>query len=180
MNLGNKIKQLRKERNITIKELAEMTDLSIGFISNLERNQNSPSVANLQLICQALDINIVEFFESTKAPTAMVIRSDERDDILTEEGSPIKYELVVPDYSELNGICIITEGNSQLSKNSWGHSTDEVGLITEGTMEIHINNDIHTLCQGDTIYIPKNTPHKYRNPSSETSVSYWFSIKGTL
>jgi len=177
MNLGNKLKELRKQRNITIKELSSMTGLSIGFISNLERNQNSPSISNLQLICQALEINIVNILDPATEKSTIVTRKNDRNKMFTKEISPINYELIVPAHSELNGICIIIEANSEFSKISWGHNTDEVGLITKGSMEIHLDENIFLLSEGDSIYIPKNTPHNYRNPSNEPSESYWFSIK---
>ena len=177
MNLGEKLKKLRKQHNITIKELSSMTGLSIGFISNLERNQNSPSVSNLQRICQALNLNIVDIFNSDTEASAMITRKNKRNKIFTEQLSPINYELVVPANSKLNGVCITIKANSELSKVSWGHNTDEIGLITKGILEIHLDKDIIFLNEGDTIYIPKNTPHKYRNPSEESSVSYWFSAK---
>lgn len=177
MNLGEKLKTLRKQRNITIKNLSAATKLSIGFISNLERNLNSPSVSNLQLICQALDINIVDIFDSSSETATMIIKKSDRNTIFTNSTSPIKYELVVPIDSELNGICITVEANSEFSNVSWGHNSDEIGLITKGSMEIHLDEKIFLLNEGDTIYIPSNSPHKYRNPSNELSESYWFSLK---
>ncbi len=177
MNLGKKINDLRKQRNITIKELSSMTGLSIGFISNLERNQNSPSISNLQLICQALEINIVNILDPATEKSTIVTRKNERNKMFAKDVSQSNCELVVPAHSQLNGVCIVIEANSEYSKILWGHNTDEVGLVTKGSMEIHLDENIFLLNEGDSIYIPKNTPHNYRNSSNEPSESYWFSIK---
>ncbi len=62
MNIGNKIKELRIEKNLTQEELANRAELSKGFISQLERNLTSPSIATLIDILQCLGTTITEFF----------------------------------------------------------------------------------------------------------------------
>jgi len=176
MDIGNILKTLRKKRNITISDLSSTTGLSSGFISNLERNQNSPSITNLQLICQALNVNIVDIFDSSEAIVTSIIKKDERKVIFTESNAQLKYESVTPKHSELNGMSVTIEANSQLSEVSWEHNSSEIGIVTKGEMEIHLKNKIYLLKEGDSIHIPKNTSHKYRNPSSEISESYWVSL----
>ena len=53
-NIGQRIKEIRKSKSITIQKLSQFTDLSVGYLSNLERNQASPTLNNLQRICVAL------------------------------------------------------------------------------------------------------------------------------
>ena len=64
MNIGNRIKYLRKKRNLTLQQLTEITGLSTGYLSNLERNLTSPTLINLQQICEALSINITDLLNS--------------------------------------------------------------------------------------------------------------------
>ena len=63
MKLGEKIKTIRKNKDYTLKQLSEITGLSIGFLSNIERDLNSPSINNLQQICSALGINLMEILD---------------------------------------------------------------------------------------------------------------------
>ena len=65
MKLGEKIKAIRKKLGYTLQELSEKTELSIGFLSNIERDLNSPSISNLQQICQALNVNLMEILDNT-------------------------------------------------------------------------------------------------------------------
>ena len=60
MKLGEKIKAIRKKLGYTLQELSEKTELSIGFLSNIERDLNSTSISNLQQICKALNVNLME------------------------------------------------------------------------------------------------------------------------
>ncbi len=83
MQLGEKIKYYRKKKGLTIKELSELTNLSIGFISNLERDLNSPSVSNLQQICEVLGINLMEILKSTEDKEYIVCK-DNRNEIFLQ------------------------------------------------------------------------------------------------
>lgn len=88
MQLGEKIKYYRKKKDLTIKELSELTNLSIGFISNLERDLNSPSVSNLQQICEVLGINLMEILKSTEDKEYIVCK-DSRNEIFSTDDKKI-------------------------------------------------------------------------------------------
>ena len=62
MNIGNKIKELRIAKNLTQEELADRAELSKGFISQVERDLTSPSIATLIDILQCLGTNLNDFF----------------------------------------------------------------------------------------------------------------------
>lgn len=62
MDIGKKIRRLRLEKNLTQEELADRTELSKSFISQVEREQTSPSIATLVDILQALGTNLRDFF----------------------------------------------------------------------------------------------------------------------
>ena len=81
MKLGEKIKTIRKNKDYTLKQLSEITGLSIGFLSNIERDLNSPSINNLQQICSALGINLMEILDEEIASNP-VTRAAEREEIL--------------------------------------------------------------------------------------------------
>lgn len=176
MDLGEKIKYYRKRKGLTIKELSELTDLSIGFISNLERDLNSPSVSNLQQICEVLDINLMEILNSNNDKQYIVLKNN-RKEIFSTEDNKIKFEMLTSGNKELNGIAITIEGNTDYNDTSWGHNYDELGIVVRGSLEIQLDSETYTLYEGDSIYINKFTPHKYKNPSHETNITYWFSIK---
>lgn len=177
MTIGERIKEKRKKRNYTLKNLADITNLSVGFLSNIERNLNSPSISNLQQICDALDVNLMEIIDNKKE-VSPVTRFDQREEIFSNSNAYMKIENIMTGKSSLNGIVITIESQSeQYTDLSWGHSYDEAGVVIEGELEIELNSQIYTLKKGDSIFIKAFTPHRYRNPINKTSVVYWFSIK---
>lgn len=62
MNIGQRIRRLRKARDLTLEELARATDLSQPFISQIERDIKTPSVGTLSRICKSLNVTLAEFF----------------------------------------------------------------------------------------------------------------------
>ena len=76
-NIGQRIKEIRKSKSITIQKLSQFTDLSVGYLSNLERNQASPTLSNLQRICVALGISIRDLL-SPSGEERTLIRQEEQ------------------------------------------------------------------------------------------------------
>ncbi|MGL5779610.1 helix-turn-helix domain-containing protein, partial [Cetobacterium sp.] len=106
MEISEKIKNLRKDRGLSIKELSEKTGLSVGFISNLERNINSPSIANLQLICKVLDISLIDLLKEDKE-SVTTLKAEDRKLLFTSNKEGTKYYNLIPDNSEINGSYVI-------------------------------------------------------------------------
>lgn len=177
MTLGERIKKSRKKMNYTLKELSDITKLSVGFLSNIERDLNSPSISNLQQICQALNVNLMEILDEN-ASDSPVTKVEERQEIFSYPDSQVKVENIIVGKNSINGIVITIDHKSeQYSDMSWGHSYDEVGVVIEGELEIYLDNEKYCLKAGDTVFIKSFTPHKYRNPIDKKSVVYWFSSR---
>lgn len=176
MTLGEKIKAIRKRKNYTLKDLSDMTKLSIGFLSNIERDLNSPSISNLQQICQALAVNLMEILDpaDTHSP---VTRKEEREEILENSEVHVKIESLLNGKSNLNGIAITIKKGDNFSDMSWGHLYDEIGIVIKGELEIEIDKELFHLYEGDSIVIKHGSPHRYKNPKNSPSVVYWFSVK---
>ena len=176
MNLGEKIKYFRKEQKMTIKNLSTKTNLSVGFISNIERGQNSPSISNLQQICEALEVNLMEVLQDVNEHSPITRRVDRKSIFESDQGN-INIETLTNSNHALNGISITISDDNQHSDFSWGHNYDEVGVVIEGSLEIELNNKLYTLNEGDSIYIEKFQAHKYRNPEKKKNITHWFSIR---
>jgi transcriptional regulator with XRE-family HTH domain len=78
MNIGKKIRELRKEKGLTIREVAEKAGCTASFLSQLERGKTEPSIAMLKKIADVLNVNIVDFFMDGVNDDHIVTRSDER------------------------------------------------------------------------------------------------------
>ena len=66
MDIGKKIKELRLQNDLTLEDLASRSELTKGFLSQLERNLTSPSISTLEDILEALGTNLSDFFREDK------------------------------------------------------------------------------------------------------------------
>lgn len=170
-NIGNRIKEVRKQKNLTIQRLSEMTDLSIGYLSNLERNQASPTLNNLQKICASLDITVRDL---------LLPRNEERVLIRKEELKSFEYEehrlkIDRMDFGEKRGVYEFStyEPGDEIPP-SWGlHPYPEVGFILEGTLEVTMEEHTYRLEAGDSIYIKAHTYHTMKNAGRVPCRSIW-------
>lgn len=72
MNSGKKLKELRKAKGLTLRELSNSTNLSISFISDIEHNRSNPSISTLKILCNALDVPITYLLEDNKIPSGFL------------------------------------------------------------------------------------------------------------
>lgn len=169
-NIGTKLRKFRNEKNVTLAELADMTNFSIGYLSNLERDLSSPTLDNIQIICQALDISLVKLLQDVSIKNS-IIRRDERE-VIFEQDNKIRYESINYGSNLLDALCIIVQANSSFDEK-WRHNYDEIGLVTEGELTLIIDNEEYILYQGDSFYIRAQTEHSLRNQSDAVCESYW-------
>lgn len=169
--IGEKVREVRKNKKITLKQLAEKTDLSIGYLSNIERKACSPTLDNIQKICSSLGISLMDLLDDATLEK-QIIRKEKRK-IVFERENLIRYESIHYGEGKMDGLCIYLEPYANYDESNWTHTYDEIGLILEGEMDIRIENTYHHLKKGDSFYIKAGTNHSLSNPGKEVNLSYW-------
>ena len=168
--LGKALRAYRKDKNLTLTNLAEITGLSSGYLSILERGLNSPTLENLNKICQALGITMVDLLEHIDANSASIVtKKDSRRIIYDDDG--LLYEAATE--GEHNMSCMVMTVNNTADHVSHGHIADEVGYVICGSIVITVDGVEHTLGPGDCIYIEADLPHSYRRISEEPCAVFW-------
>lgn len=161
---------------MTLQALADKAGLSVGFLSQLERNQASPSVRALNALAGVLDVSIHWFFpdpeEEQDPDSDIVVRSGRRRAIRFETG--IKDELLCP---TLKGklemlLCTLQPGASS-DDELYSHKGEEAGYVAAGTLELTIDDKTYILQSGDSFHFDSNRPHRYRNPGCEITTVVW-------
>lgn len=173
-HIGDRFKELRKEKNLTLKELAEKTGLSIGYLSNLERNISSPTLEYMHRICEILGVSIIDLLIPQRQEHIIVRKADK---ITIIENDFLKCESMSYGKYSMECLCITLHPGASFKDKTWGHVYDELGIVVQGSMEISIGTNIYTLYEGDSFYICANTPHSMSNSSGEDCISYWIMKK---
>lgn len=169
--VGLRIKEVRKQKNITIQKLSQFTDLSVGYLSNLERNQASPTLANLQKICVVLDISVRDLLEP-RGEERVLLRWD---DLKKFDYDEYNLKIRRMDFGKKRGIYeySVHEPDPD-AEPSWGlHPYAEAGMVLEGRLKVVIDDTAYILEAGDSIYIKPHAYHTMKNIGDIPCKSFW-------
>ena len=172
MELGEKIRELRQSKSINIEKFSEMTKLSTGLISQIERNLVGPSVASLWKIAQALEVPIGYFFDEGPKDNP-IVRKDSRKKIILPN-SKVTYELLCPDMKRKMEVLLVEIEPGECNTDDLvGHEGEECGYVISGKLKVKCGTDEYVLEQGDSIYFESSIPHRYVNIGDEVCISVW-------
>lgn len=169
LQIGEIIRKYRKSKNITLKELAEKTGLSIAYLSLIERDMNSPTLKNLNAICAALHTTMANLISEIDQTDNALVKKEEREIII--DNASVKYELATKIDPGMK--CVVMTVKDNATHVSTSHIVDEIGFIISGSLHLTAEDREYDLNPGDCIYIKANTPHQYQKTSDETCFSVW-------
>ncbi|MGN0157761.1 MAG: helix-turn-helix domain-containing protein [Brotaphodocola sp.] len=172
MDIGLKLKELRVLKGLTQEELADRTELSKGFISQLERNLTSPSIATLMDILQCLGTSPGEFFNETPEEQVVFSKADYFEKYDAELKNEIKWIIPNAQKNVMEPILLTLEPGGQTYPDN-PHEGEEFGYILQGTVSIHIGSKTYKARKGESFYF---TPDKKHSLSSKSgAVLIWVS-----
>src|SRR5499425_3420379 len=174
---GARFRRLRQRRRLSLAQVAKATDVSVGFLSALERGQMSASIATLRRIARYYRTNILSFFEPAKE-NSRVVKPAERKILETTKG--VRMELLAwgNTVMEPHLFRIKPGGNSG---ESYTHEGEEFLHVLRGQFEIWLNRDERYLLEpGDSLYFQSSTPHRWKNPGKTESWLLWINTPPTF
>ena len=175
--LGAQLRVLRKQRELTLEQLAARSGVSAGLLSQMERGQGNPSFNTLVQVAHALSVPVASLFRSEATGSPVVRRAERRRlDIHAGDGGtePTVTELLTPGLSgALEVLMIEVRPGYSTHATPFTHEGEEFGIILEGRHEIHLGAVAYTLEAGDSITYSSRIPHWYRNPGDEPVRSIW-------
>jgi transcriptional regulator with XRE-family HTH domain len=173
--IGLEIRDLRRARQMTIKDLAIATSLSIGHLSEIERGLASPSVQALHDIAEALGMNISWFFhnaEGTEVERDIVVRASNRRTLNFSSG--ITDELLSVNLrGQLELLLSRFAPGSTSGAKPYTHRGEEAGIVIQGSLELWVEDRKFLLNEGDSFSFESTRPHKYSNPGDTEAVVIW-------
>ncbi|WP_123609515.1 helix-turn-helix domain-containing protein [Mobilisporobacter senegalensis] len=169
MMIGSKIKELRIQKNLTQEELADRAELSKGFISQLERDLTSPSIATLVDILQCLGTNLEEFFTNTTSEQVVFKKTDFFEKYDNELNNKVQWIIPNAQKNMMEPILLTLDpGGSTYPDNP--HEGEEFGFVLSGNINIHIGSKVYKAKKGEAFYFTPNKKH-YITASSKTGAS---------
>ncbi len=173
MEIGDKIKRLRLQRGLTQEELGARTELSKGFISQLERDITSPSIATLMDILEALGTDIASFFHETVDEKIVYGREDmfvkEQDD-----GVTIRWLVTNAQKNALEPILVTLPAGGETVPDD-PHEGEEFGYVLAGSIALLLGEKAHRVHRGDSFCFRPNCVHALKNPGKREALVLWVS-----
>ena len=182
---GSRIREMRKRRGLTLKEVAEATGYTIGHISQIERDLKSPSLVALRKIAACLNCSEVWLImddselsaksseEGKKSKESYLMRKENRIPMKIPE-IDVSYSIFTPSKlpnaqeAQMTGLIVRLKPNTWVTEKMISHGNyDKSLLLLKGELELRINNSTYMIYEGDSFYIPKNCLHNYLNTSNE-------------
>lgn len=166
MKLGKRIKDLRKEKNMTLGELSKKTGVALATLSRMENGKMTGTLSSHNKICRALNASITDLYREIEESSKIIdsVPKEKR----TEHSIPsnkARYELLVTKMLNKNIMPLMMrlEGGKKTQKEQSGPGVEKFIYMIAGTLETIIGKQTHTLKRGDSLYFDASLPHAFTN-----------------
>ncbi len=167
IRVGEKVKTLREQKGLSLKDLADLTGFSTALLSQMENHLVSPSLGTMIKLAKALEVKVGDFLGETEGEPFAIVRKDERKTVsrfASKEGVKYGYFYEALGFEKKNRhmepfIVTLEPATVKTSKTSV-HDGEEFIFVLEGAMEVILGSHTDILYPGDSIYYDSNIPHR--------------------
>jgi len=163
VNIGERLRELREERNISMRALAARSGLSANALSMIERSKASPSVSTLYKLADALGVSITLFFGTdTQKQQVVFLKADERGRMSFTRGvfEGLGGEQFV---GRVEPFMLTLESNANSGPRSMTHTGHEFVFCLRGELEYQVERQIYQLSSGDSLLFAAHLKHRWKN-----------------
>ena len=173
VDVGERLRALRRFRRCTLRTIAERSGLSESFLSQVERGRSSASIASLRRITDALGVSIADLFEPGSLPGPRVLRRDERPAL--SFGILGRKLLLTPrPLHHLEVFAGELEVGGSTGAEPYAHGdSEELFVVISGTVQLELGSELFELESGDSIDYRSSTPHRISNLGDELAEVMW-------
>lgn len=172
--IGEKIRNIRKSKNLTIVELSERINVTSGYISQIERDLISPSLAVLKRLSDALEIPLSALFLEDNNQNVVTIQQNERTKVKFGNIN-VELEFIMPILNKNDKANSVEAFLFKLKPKTWiseqtiRHESKECIYVLSGEIQCHVGSNIYTVSEGDSICVPENNGHMIFNSNDDVS-----------
>jgi len=173
LEMGQRIREVRQKKGMTLREAAEAAGVSESFLSQVERGLANPSVASLRRIADAMHERVASFFVGD-APQGMLVRVKDRRRLVHPMGMLEDYLLTPPTARKLQIIyCVAGPGDGSGHERYTHVADEECVIVLSGRLDVGLGDETYTLESGDALLLDPKDPHSFHNPGPEPATMLW-------
>lgn len=159
LQLGTRIRALRQARHLTLRDVAERAGVTESFLSQVERDVTSPSIATVQRIARALDLSIAQLFTEDADP-GRVVRREARRKVVYPGLQSVDEFLTSNLAGRLQVILSTIEPGGGTGAEPYTHDSDEeVVVVLSGVLDLWVGDEHYVLREGDALTFSSRLPH---------------------
>lgn len=173
--VGALIRARRRQLHKTLQEICDAAGISMGYLSQVERDQATPSLGTLAQIARSLDVG-VDYFISTPSAEDALTRASERQKF-SVAGSSVVYEKIAADFAGNMLSSFVMHIPDGYRSETVSHEGEEILYVLEGTICQKLEDEVMVMQEGDSVHFRGNRPHAWWNESGAPARVLW---TGTL
>lgn len=177
-SLGSFIRTARRDMKMTLQQVAGAANLSISFLSQVERGQLAPSVSALKRIADVLGIPAGSLMFDSERPKAGdfvgIVRSSQRKKLVFPD-SQLGYEMLTPDLRHRMSVLLLNAPPHSESGPAFSHDGEDAVILLKGRLRVEVGGVWHDLGKGDSLYFTSELPHRWRNETGKVAEAIWIS-----
>ena len=166
VRIGARLRHAREARRLSLADVEARTGLSKGFLSKVERDASSPSVANLVAICDAIGLPMADLFAT---PRTTLVRHADRPSMDLPKAAAVRDTLITPETERQVTVLetVVPAGGGSGGDALYAMPSEcEVCFVLEGDIEVVLEDETFALGPGDALTFGAAVPHTWRSPGA--------------
>ncbi len=170
--IGERIRNLRNRNGLTLQELADRTELTKGFLSQLERGLVSPSVVTLLDIIECLGSTPADFFREEEEQ--VVFSEQQYFEKIDDAGNSRQWIIPSAQKYQMEPLLVVLQPHQSLEEDK-PHTGEEFGYCMSGRLQLFLGDKVYTIKAGESFYYRATQRHRIANPGSRPAKYLWIS-----
>ena len=172
-SIGHKLKELRLEKGLTLQQVADQAGCTAAYISQIENDKSSPSIASLKRIAHVLGVRIVDFFIEEVMDDPVVLEPGQWPRVsLPRWRADIKQMVRGVNHKRMQPFFTVIEKGGGTTED-YSHQGEEFGVVLEGELTLRVGDDTYQVKAGSSFYYPSILPHAWTNEKDEPCRVVW-------
>ncbi len=171
--IGGKIRELRQRMDLTQQELADRTELTKGYISQLEHGLVAPSVITLLDLIECLGSTPAEFFREEEQGT-VVFSEDGFFEKVDEGGNSIQWIVPTAQKNRMEPLLVVLQPHQKLWEDT-PHEAEEFGYVLSGRIRLHLGEKQYVVKAGESFYYEAKKNRYIENTTANAAKFLWVS-----
>lgn len=176
--IGPKLRQLRRQKSLSLAQLSDRSGVSAAAIHKIERNGMVPTIATLMKLAQALNRPVAFFVDEEPAEPAVLTPARARKEVFTSKKG-LELEGVSGPYGRflLAGAMATIQPHANSGARAMEHPGEELILVLEGSLHFDVDGEVYELKRGDALHFRTDRPHRWRNPRATRTRAAWMALR---